>query len=96
MLLLALYIVVDFGTPLLPGAFRFEMNESIEVGGRPGLRMVVSIVDGAVAPNRVRLVRHDPAPTLGPTRRPNGAAPRMLDVPRPARTDSPSDSFEDH
>ena len=56
-LLLALYIVVDFGTPLLPGAFRFEMSQSIEAGGRPGVRLAGSVAHDALAPNPVPAVR---------------------------------------
>ena len=96
MFLLALYIVVDFATPLLPGAFRFDMSQSIEAGGRPGVRVAVSIVHGALPADRGPVVSHDPEPIPGLVRRPNGAAPRVRDVPRPARADRPPDPLEDH
>ena len=94
MLFLALYIVLDFATPFLPGAFRFD-SQSIEAGGRAGVRSTVGVVDGAVASPSARVVRVEPPPTPGPARRSVRVPPRAPDVPRPARADSPADTSDD-
>lgn len=93
-LFLALYIVVDFATPLLPGAFRFDVSQSIEVGGRAGVRLAV-VVDADAPSSPARVVRQAPSPALGLMRRQRGTPSRVSDVPRPARTDSPSDTIDD-
>jgi hypothetical protein len=95
-LLLALYIVVDFGTPLLPGAFRFEMSQSIEAGGRPGVRLAGSVAHDALAPNPVPAVRAELTPVADRSRPPDVAVPRVVEVLRPARVDSPPDPLDDH
>lgn len=95
-LLLTLYVVVDFATPLLPGAFRFEMSQSIEAGGRPGIRPAASVAQEALAPDRVPAIGRLSVSMPARVRRPDVTAPQVRDVPRPTRADSPPDSPEDH
>jgi len=93
-LFLALYTAVDFATPFLPGAFRFDAH-SIEVGGRAGGRSTVGVVDAAVSASPVTVVRRDSVAAPRPARRPASAPSRISDAPRPARADSPPDASED-
>jgi hypothetical protein len=93
-LLLALYLAVDIATPLLPGAFRFDLQQSIEVGGRLGTRVFVSAAPAASASESVPVVRHVAHRRVGLARR-QQVAPRIFDLPRPARTDGASDTFDD-
>ncbi|MGH7314385.1 MAG: hypothetical protein ACREJV_14505 [Candidatus Rokuibacteriota bacterium] len=93
-LLLALYLAVDIATPLLPGAFRFDVNQSIEAARGPGNRVVLGVVDIADAADSDRVVRPVSSQTLRPARRQHVAV-RVGEEPRPARTDAASDTFED-
>jgi hypothetical protein len=92
-LLLALYTVVDFSTPFLPGAFRFD-EPSIEAGGRAGLRLAGGVVDAVVDTRPVRLLPLAP-PTRGRVRPPLPPPPRLDAGTRPARVDSPGDPSDD-
>jgi hypothetical protein len=92
-LLLATYLAVDTATPLLPGAFRFDLRESVEAGGRPSLPLIVF---AGVARSS------DPAPAAStPTPRtlrsapPPRPAPHFVSILHPSDSDTSSHPPED-
>jgi hypothetical protein len=97
-LLVLVYITLDFGNPLMPGAVRFESGRIDAVQADRGARTDDSIVPApaprpVAAPAAVQ-ARARPAPVASmPTRSPRRLARR---VSPPRRPDPPSSATEDH
>jgi hypothetical protein len=94
-LALALRLLVDMATPLMPGAFRFDPHESVE-----GLRTysVRGAHDAAVRPSPSpqrtdEIVVTDAAPAR---LAPEGRAPRFHPLLARQRSDRASAASEDH
>ena len=97
LLLLLLYVVLDFSNPLMPGAVSFDLDESVEAV-RPG-RLEPPATAGAATPAPAPSRVESAAPARSALRRPAGRAAPPVVLTHLRRTPAPSrasDRSEDH
>jgi hypothetical protein len=89
---LLVYVTLDLSLPAMPGAFVFDVDESVE-STHPGRGRTVAAVPSAAAPGPVTVAVTASAPDVTPRRRRAGIAlgitPRPHPLPRAALARAP-------